>query len=194
VPSNPTGSSDELATAFADLTARIAALEGAGPFWPGFIAWTASDTAPPGWLIADGSTFDTARYAALSAALGGASTLPNLTGRFPLGADGTHALLSTGGGVTASIAIVNLPSHSHTIGGSTGAGTAHSHASPTGQFITTSGGGTPAAGTNNVTTSLNTASESAHTHPLPANTGSAGSGTALDITNPYLALTPLIHV
>lgn len=202
------------------------------------IGWTAASVAPPGWLIADGSTFDTARYAALSAALGGASTLPDMRDRFPMGAGATYALLATGGGTALSLSIANLPAHAHSIGGNTGSTTpgntgaeaSHTHSGSTGtesanhshgpsnggQFVVSGSGASAsisvggasyavasttavenASHTHSYTTgagSSHSHSSAAHTHTLPANTGSQGSGTSVGVLNPYIALTPLVHV
>lgn len=85
--------------------------------------------APTGWLICDGSAVSRATYASLFAVVGttygigdGTTTfnLPDLAGRFPLGADGDHARGTIGGLEQITIGLTNLPSHTHTI--------AHTHA------------------------------------------------------------------
>jgi microcystin-dependent protein len=103
-----------------------AAIAGQAPIGGGALWFTA--TPPAGWLICDGSSLlRTGTYAALFAIIGttfGAvdSThfnLPPLIHRFPLGA-GPNPLGSTGGGAADgtfnyTIALANLPSHSHPI-------------------------------------------------------------------------------
>lgn len=221
MPNDPLAGGDPLGASLEALTARIAALEGSGPFAPGMIGWTAGTTAPPGWLIADGTAYDTDRYAALFAVLGSAN-LPNLVGRFAMGAGTSYALGSAGGGTGFSLSVANLPSHAHTIGGSTGTEAAHTHSGTTGNdapdhnhsfaslvaFTTASaqvasGASYAAINSWGYTTggasarhqhAFNTGAGSSHSHTLPANTGEAGSGTAVGILNPYLALTPLCHI
>lgn len=76
----------------------------------------AGDTAPDGWLMCDGSTFDTRLYPELSRVIG--SSTPDLRGRVPVGVgqDGTaannqnRALRTTGGDW-------RMQSHDHSING-----------------------------------------------------------------------------
>ena len=96
----------------------------------GTVTMFAGATAPPNWLICDGSSLaTTGTYAALFAIIGyahggsGANfNLPNLQGVFPLGAGPSNALGSTGGSYSVTIAWGNMPVHSHSI-----TDVAHSH-------------------------------------------------------------------
>jgi microcystin-dependent protein len=90
-------------------------------------------SAPTGWLLCDGSTFNATTYSSLNTVLGG-NTLPDLRGKFPMGktASGTGStLLGTGGSNT--IAEGNLPSHSHAVGtlATASALTTHTHGAGT---------------------------------------------------------------
>jgi microcystin-dependent protein len=76
----------------------------------GTIAMYGGATAPTGWLLCDGSSFNGTTYSSLNTVLGG-TTLPDLRGRFPIGDNSTLTLLGTGGSTT--IGVNNLPSHSH---------------------------------------------------------------------------------
>lgn len=185
--------SDPLGTAVDDVDARISALEKTGQWWPGMIGWTAAATAPQGWLVADGSTFDGDRYAALAAVLG-STTLPNLVDRFPVGAGNLYALLATGGAasVTLSAAESGMPTHT-TAGPSTantGAGTAHTHTNTVGtesathahapsnggQFVVAGTGSTAsiAVGGASYAVGNTTATENAtHNHTVTINTEAA---------------------
>ncbi len=201
--------SDPLGTAVDDLDSRLAALEKTGQWWPGMIGWTAASTAPQGWLVADGSDFDVDRYAALSAALGGASTLPDLRDRFPIGAGNTYALLAVGGASSVTLTgaqsgqpAIAAGTTGSTTPGSTGAGTAHSHAAPatstgfitqTGGVVTFTGGGAGGVFGATATEAAHTHASAAHTHTTPA-IAAANAAQSHSVLNPYVGLTPLIHI
>lgn len=68
-------------------------------------------TAPLGWLLCDGTS--TTGYTTLAGIIG--ATTPDMRGRFPIGDNSTLTLLGTGGSTT--IAEGNLPSHTHTVSG-----------------------------------------------------------------------------
>lgn len=79
-----------------DTLARLASAPRlAGPVGSGALWFTA--TPPTGWLIADGSAIPAGdEYDRLRAALGGATTLPDMRGYLVRAASGTVALGSTG--------------------------------------------------------------------------------------------------
>lgn len=80
-------------------------------------------SAPTGWLLCNGDTFNATTYSSLNTVLGG-NTLPDLRARVPMGkaASGTGStLLGTGG--NRKVASNHLPVHVHTI--------THDHASQT---------------------------------------------------------------
>jgi microcystin-dependent protein len=83
--------------------------------------WT-GDTPPDGWLIANGQAINRTQYADLFSVVGtkygagdGTTTfnLPNLSGKFPLGASSGHALATTGGQEQVTLTVAQMPSHSH---------------------------------------------------------------------------------
>lgn len=91
-------------------TATKSTFTGDFPFVPtgGIIPYGGS-TAPTGWLLCDGAAVSRSTYADLFAIIGttfgagnGSTTfnLPNLTGKFPQGVDGTYTRGSTGGAAT----------------------------------------------------------------------------------------------
>lgn len=85
---------------------------------PGSITMFGGAVIPSGWLLCDGSSVATAAYPALFSALGynfggsGANfNLPNFSAKFPYA---TTATPGASGG-SSTIAIANLPAHSHPI-------------------------------------------------------------------------------
>jgi microcystin-dependent protein len=105
---------------------------------PGIISQFAGATAPPGYLLCDGTAVSRTTYSSLFTTIGiaygagnGTTTfnLPNLQNRIPVG-KGTEAefdvLGETGGAKSVSLTDTNIPSHNHT--GTTAAETQnHTH-------------------------------------------------------------------
>lgn len=89
----------------------------------------AGSTAPPGYALCNGSVLSRTTNASLFAVIGttyGAGdgsttfTLPNLAGRFPIGAGPspgltTRTIGSTGGTETHTLTVAQIPPHSHTV-------------------------------------------------------------------------------
>jgi len=98
-------------------------------------------TAPPGWLLCDGTAYSRTTYAALFAVIGtaggagdGSTTfnVPDMRGRIPVGLNtGTfNSLGKTGGEETHVLSQTEMPSHTHT--GTTAAETTdHTHSGVT---------------------------------------------------------------
>lgn len=93
---------------------------------PGSIVQFGGLVVPDGWLLCDGTPKNTTEYpdlfAAIQYAYGGSGStfnLPNLEGRFSIGkssSDPTFATLgSADGSKTRTLAITNIPEHSHTL-------------------------------------------------------------------------------
>ncbi|MEM6699992.1 MAG: tail fiber protein, partial [Bacteroidota bacterium] len=91
----------------------------------GTIQMWPTETAPSGWLLCDGSTFNTSTYPDLNSVLGG-NTLPDFRGRFPLGqysnSDSQNLSGLTrrnigdqAGAETHTLTINEMPAHSHSI-------------------------------------------------------------------------------
>ncbi|MFK7937582.1 MAG: tail fiber protein [Saprospiraceae bacterium] len=79
-------------------------------------------TAPAGWLLCNGNSFNAATYPALNTLLG-TNVTPNFSGRVPLAVGQSsestatnHALKSTGGEETVTLSIAQIPSHNHDSG------------------------------------------------------------------------------
>jgi microcystin-dependent protein len=156
--------------------------------------------APPGFYLCDGSlksrTTDALLFAAISTAYGsgdGSTTfaLPDCRGRVTAMLDGgqgrlttiANAMGATGGVDKYALATGDLPAHVHAM-------TDHVHVPPaTVSFLTTGGTTyeTTVAGGNYVGYVASTGGMSA-----PANTGSAGGGTAHQNTQPTIITTKII--
>lgn len=117
----------------------IQGMQGVAP--TGCIMMYAAATAPGGWLLCDGSVVSRTQYAVLFSIISTSYNratdtdpatfrLPNLKGRFALGASATHTLgevargIVTGGEETHQLVIGELAVHAHTI---TATQPAHSH-------------------------------------------------------------------
>jgi microcystin-dependent protein len=105
----------------------------------GTIVSYGGSSAPTGWLLCDGSTFNATTYSSLNTVLGG-NTLPDFRARVPMGkaASGTGStLLGTGG--DRKIGSTHLPTHAHALDHDHASfNFTHDHAS----FSVTSGGHT----------------------------------------------------
>jgi len=171
----------------------------------GIIIWSGSTAAiPSGWALCNG-----------------ASGTPDLRGRMIIGAGGAYSVGATGGSASVTLSEANLPSHTHTFSGTTGAGGSHSHTGSTGaagshthSATTDEPGGfdVNAAGfryqssnpgvngfrnVNGVGDHTHTLSISAaadHTHSFSGTTSAVGSGTGFSILNPYYALAYIIKL
>ena len=145
----------------------------------GALMMWATGTAPAGWLLCDGGTFSGTAYPDLQSVLGG-TTLPDLRDRFPIGVSGTKAVKTTGGNASITQTVAQMPSHTH----------GHPHTHETGMAIGTIREGT-AASTPSImyptAGGTNTGPESVTA------TQSAGSGSAMNILNPYFAVNFIIY-
>lgn len=97
---------------------------GGGALAAGSLSAYAGASAPSGWLFCNGAAVSRTVYAGLFAAIGvtwgpgdGLTTfnLPDLRGRFPMGASGAHALASNGGAESLNLSVGQLPAHSHAV-------------------------------------------------------------------------------
>ena len=116
------------------------------------IMWVGSGGLPDHWLICNGGSFPEDEYPELFDLLN-SNELPDLKGRFPIGAgtgdapDATlHVLKSKGGTETHQLTIAEMPSHNHTVsyreGSEGGSGNDYSDlGGPTDFFETTSNRG-----------------------------------------------------
>lgn len=81
----------------------------------GIIMWSGSESAvPAGWALCNGQTSN-------------GRLTPDLRGRFVVGAQGSQPVGTVGGASTATLALANLPSHTHGVSGSTTGDGAHHH-------------------------------------------------------------------
>jgi microcystin-dependent protein len=169
---------------------------------PGEIMTYGGASAPAGWLLCNGQAVSRATYASLFGVVGtvygvgdGSSTfnVPDLSGRFPFGFDGSHALGSISGQEEITLTVGNLPAHTHTIAHTHAMDhyhdMSHTHDMSHGHGSTSSGGNhhhtvkqSNNTGTNNTTLArgsqndrdVDTTSDGAHTHTIPNFAGSTG--------------------
>lgn len=188
-------------------------------FPAGVILDFVGSAAPTGWLICDGSTISRGSYPGLLAvfnaggsALGAGDgsttlTLPDCRGKTSHGkaAAGTFATMgATGGAETAALGLGNLPAHSHTIPSHTHSVSdpGHLHSYPN---RATSNGATGYAsgaffagqivlnGANSELTSTQGTGISIPSSGGGGATSSVGSGTAFNVTSPYIVLNKIIR-
>jgi microcystin-dependent protein len=71
--------------------------------------------APSGYLICNGAAYNPVTYPDLYTLLG-VNTLPDLRGRFIIGASSEYAALTTGGESSHTLTVDEMPKHGHVIG------------------------------------------------------------------------------
>ena len=161
----------------------------------GVIQMYAGSTAPNGWLICNGQAVSRTTYAALYAVIGttygagdGSTTfnVPNLVNKT---VRGSNSLGKTGGADTVTLTTANMPAHTHG-GGSLSAASdgAHTHTVSTSYYETGSQKYIKTGINVALSGGMSTSSAGAHTHTISGSTASAGSGSAVTITNPYVML------
>ncbi len=159
----------------------------------GLVAF-ASNTVPRDWLLCDGSALDRVSnktlFDVIGVAYGAPSALtfnlPDLRQRVPLGkaASGTGATLGDSGGALDHHHTGAAGAHTHTIGGSTGSGGAHT---PAGSIS----GSTGSAGSHDHGAS--TGSESSHTHTFTTGVESNDAGVFSAASGPALTFAAFTH-
>ena len=115
----------------------------------------------------------------------GSNGTPDLRDKFVVGAGtgSSYSVDDTGGAASVTLATANLPSHSHTVSGTTNNDT-HNH---TIQSSSSIGGGTRVTSQNSTGNTASTTSDT-HSHSFSATTSDVGSGTAHENRPPYYAL------
>lgn len=85
----------------------------------GVIAAFAGSTAPTGWLLCDGKEYDRRTYPELARVFGNGFRfrVPDLRGRFVLGASSAHPAGEQGGEEKHTMTTAEMPRHHHQIGG-----------------------------------------------------------------------------
>lgn len=91
----------------------------------GTLLWSPANYTPDGYLIANGQEVSKTTYAKLFAiwgtSFGVASNptdnfkVPDMTGRFPIGAGGSYQLYVPGGEALHTLTVLEMPSHTHTV-------------------------------------------------------------------------------
>ena len=171
----------------------------------GSIMIWAGSTAPTGWLLCDGTAYSTAAYPALYAVIGttygsgsGTFLVPNLKGKIPVGLDASQTQFDvrgeTGGEKTHIISTAELPAHNHGVGTLATSNTgSHTHPytapnnSPTSDKADDDGCSSCIPITPR-TVAGTTSSSGDHTHSISGSTANSGSGTAMNVLQPYIVL------
>lgn len=160
----------------------------------GSIITYAGPTAPTGWLFCDGSEVSKTAYARLYAVIGttyGTATngtkfvLPNLADRIPVGKSGTSSVGNTGGNSSVTLAVEQLPSHTHT--GTTDVSGAHTHTGTTDSNGAHSHSITDPGHTHSQTT-INDDFNNSGANPPGFSADSAGSRTWNNISTAYTGI------
>jgi microcystin-dependent protein len=154
-------------------------------------------TAPTGWLLCDGAAIPAA-YATLIALVG--ANTPNLKGKVIVGRDAADidfdTLGETGGAKTVALVTGELASHGHSHNhgsNNVGAESGHTHS----EIASGQGNIQLTAGVNDYNlnfATVNTGGSSGHTHTFTPTTDAttAGSGTAHQNLQPYIAISYII--
>src|SRR5690606_812425 len=155
-------------------------------FYPptGTVLPYAGDAAPAGWLLCDGRAVSRTQYARLFEVIGtkfgagnGSTTfnLPDFRGRLPMGAADGAGVGTREGSAEASLAVANLPSHSHGAGSlATNSAGSHSHGS--GNLSAASAGShSHSLGSHSHSAGSLRVSGGSHSHPIPGRTAPTSS-------------------
>ena len=150
--------------------------------------WAGSSTPPTGWLVCDGSLLNRVAYANLFSAIGttyntgGESSLqfriPDLRERVTSGVDSSGTPGQTFGSDSVTLAIAQLPSHTHGPG-----------SYGTGDFVVTSDGGTQGA-----FAATGTASQRRAVNVNSGVSGATGSGQSVDIRQKTMKMYKIIKI
>jgi microcystin-dependent protein len=165
-------------------TTEINTLDGIAPTGAGFgyvpqggiIMWSGSVASiPSGWFLCNGS-----------------NGTPDLRNRFVVGAGSTYDVDDTGGANSVTLTTSQIPSHTHTFSGTTGANGGHDHAllGGTGSVPDFFGGSGEdyGVGIGSASAGNRTASVGNHTHTFSGTTASTGGGSSHENRPPYYAL------
>jgi microcystin-dependent protein len=170
---------------------------------PGDIKAVATATAPKGWLLCDGSSYEQSAYPALYAAIGqtwggtGSSfNVPDLRGRVPVGAGtGTgltaRALASSGGEESHQLVTNEMPAHSHVV-----VDPGHTHTpntQATHPWIQVSNGSTTVEGSGAVSTWINNNLAVLTNSTTGITLQNTGSGALHNNMQPYAVISYVIY-
>ena len=152
------------AASYVDGRVQAALPAGVIAMWSG-----AASAVPTGWALCDGT-----------------SGMPDLRGRFIVGAGGSYAVGATGGAETVTLTTAQMPAHSHGITATAEEAGGHSHTLTLGTTSADSGSRSVVA--EDKYTSRATSTDGAHTHMITATAANTGGGAAHENRPPYYAL------
>lgn len=189
---------------------------------PGTLIPTLATTEPgDGWKLCNGQALAKSDYPRLYALLGGTfgqtSTtfnLPDLAGRFPMGATGLVALKAVGGAAAVTLTVDQLPAHGHAVTdpghGHAFTGTPHSHtitdpghdhaAAELADDLTLTGAtadgvtaGSTGATTTGITVDAATAGGTVASGTTGITVAQTGGGQSLPVLPPYIAVNWMVR-
>lgn len=191
--------------------ATVSQIQTSGGVPAGTVIDFGGTTAPTGWLVCAGQALSRASFPDLFAAIGTAygapdgSTfnLPDCRGRVSAGRDidqggfagrlttpNSQTIGAAGGAQTVTLTTGQMPTHTHTVTGSTDAVADHVHA------IALEGGGGGGTRVTGVPSgpggSVNTGASGAHSHTITVSAANAGSSEAHSNVQPTIIFTKLI--
>ena len=171
-------------------TVSANALSGNGTVPLGVIVMWSGASVPTGWALCDGSTVN-------------GRTTPDLRGRFVIGSNSSRSIGTVGGAENVTLTVNQIPSHNHSVSGTTGDNGNHQHSYTDSYFAEFQSGGNnnwwgSKSGYDGDNTPFNVSRWSDwagnHNHTFNVTSGSTGGGQSVDKMPPFYALAFIMRV